>query len=123
MLYTDIEKTEIEERIESKIKDGEKKYGKDFKFIVLEILNLEKMLHPLQEQKSKSRLIPLARWNDYHDFPTVLALRQYKFRMDTNGFDEVIEHGGENGKTILIDEAKFFKWYIKNHPKNYSKQA
>ena len=98
----DIDKLEIEERINTKIKDGEKKYGKDFKFLVLEIINLEKMLHPEQKEEQQSRLIPLARWNDYHDFPTVSALRQYKFRMNFNGFDEVIEHGGENGNTILI---------------------
>ena len=41
--------------------------------------------------------------------------------MNFNGFDEVIEHGGENGNTILINENKFFKWYIKNHAKNCSK--
>ena len=105
----DIEKEEIEDRISQKIKEGEKLFGKDFKFLVLEILGLEKMIHPAEEPKE--RLIPLSKWNDYHDFPTVSALRQYKFRMNINGFRDVIEFGGENGKTILIKENKFFKWY------------
>ena len=118
----DFEKSEIQEKINEKIKDGVKKYGIDFKFLVLEIINLEKMLHPEKHEES-TRLIPLAKWNEYHDYPTIPALRQYKFRMDTNGFKDVIEFGGENGNTILINEKKFFKWYLKNSIKNRSKSA
>jgi len=116
----EIDKTEIENRIAEKLKEGEKKFGKEFKFLLLEILGLERMITPASApEEPKERLIPLAKWNDYHDFPTVSALRQYKFRMEINGFKEVIEFGGENGNTILIKENKFFKWYT-NHTKNCS---
>ena len=87
----DIDKLEIEERINTKIKDGEKKYGKDFKFLVLEIINLEKMLHPEQKEEQQSRLIPLVKWNEYHPDPSIKALRMLVFRKNENGFDKVIE--------------------------------
>lgn len=116
-----LDKKEIQELIEHKIKIAEKQYGKDVKFLVIEILGLEKMLAPEVEAK-KSRLIPLAEWNEYHPYPTVGALRQYKFYKDTNGFDKVLEYGGENGGRILINEDKFFEWQRqrKNKEKNVS---
>ena len=56
----EINKQEIQEIMNNKIKAGTKKYGKDFKYFVLEILSLEKMLNPTVKE---SRLIPLAKWN------------------------------------------------------------
>lgn len=108
----DFDKNYIQELIDNKIKDAEKTYGKHFKNVLIEIIGLEKMLTPVNQiqEPKKSRLIPLANWNDYHDFPTVSALRQYKFRSKTNGFEDVIEYGGENGNRILINEDKFFQW-------------
>lgn len=106
----DLDESEIKERINIKIQYGEKKYGKDFKFLVLDILNLEKMIMPQATIQKEKEPIPLARWNDYHDFPTVKALRQYYFNRAKNGFDYCIEYGGENGGTILINEDKYFTW-------------
>lgn len=103
-------KEEIKELIENKISDSEKKFGKEFKFALLEILNLEKMLNPTEAQEKQSRLIPLANWNKFHDYPTVGALRQYYFKREKNGFEDVIEYGGENAGRILIVEDKFFAW-------------
>lgn len=102
-------KEEIKELINNKISDSEKKFGKDFKFALLEILNLEKMLNPEKEEK-KSRVIELSKWNEYHPYPTVGALRQYYFKRKTNGFDSVVEYGGEKAGRILIIEDNFFEW-------------
>lgn len=103
-----IDKEEIQQIIDRKIKDGIKKYGKDFKSIILEIIGLEKML----EDKSNTfqhqpKLIPLAKWNEYHPDPSVKALRMLVFRKDENGFDDVIERRGHR---ILINEDKYFEW-------------
>lgn len=108
-----VESDYIQELIDSKIKSAEKTFGKDFKNALIEIISLEKMLNPVatQAEEKQVRLIPLAKWNNYHDFPTVSALRQYKFRSKLNGFEDVIEYGGENGNQILINENKFFVWY------------
>ena len=110
-------KEEIKELINNKLSDSEKKFGKDFKFALLEILNLEKMLNPEKEEK-KSRVIELSKWNEYHPYPTVGALRQYYFKKDKNGFAEVVEHGGENGGRILINEDKFFEWQASRKKSN-----
>ena len=111
----------IQEMINDKIQTAEKTFGKNFKNALIEILSLEKMLLPNNQEVKKSRLIPLAKWNDYHDFPTVSALRQYKFHSKTNGFDEVLEPGGENGNRILINEDKFFLWQKTKNSKIRSK--
>lgn len=103
-------KEEIKELIDNKIADSEKKFGKDFKFALLEILNLTSMLNPTESKEKQSRIIPLVKWNEYYDYPTVGALRQYYFKKEKNGFKDVIEYGGENAGRILINEDKFFAW-------------
>ena len=75
------------------------------------------MLNPEKEEK-KSRVIELSKWNEYHPYPTVGALRQYYFKKDKNGFAEVVEHGGENGGRILINEDKFFEWQASRKKSN-----
>ena len=100
-------KEEIQERIDLKIKDGVKKYGKDFKYIVLEIIGLEKLLQPEVVEQKEEKLITLVQWNDYHPDPSIPALRMLVFRKDENGFDDVIER---RGKRILINETKYFEW-------------
>lgn len=104
----DIDEKEIQEIISQKIKDGEKKYGKEFKFLVLEIIGLEKMITPAAvQEEQKSRLIPLVKWNEFHPDPSVNALRMLVFRKEQNGFNDVITRRGHR---ILIDEAKYFQW-------------
>ena len=61
------------------------------------------------------RLIPLAQWNDYHDWPTIGGLRHYAFMRHKNGFDKVLS---KVGKRLLIDEEKFFEWVRCNQKKN-----
>jgi hypothetical protein len=65
--------------------------------------------NPNQEENTNphTRLIPLTRWNDYHPFPTVPALRWMRFNGDKTGFNRCTL---KVGKRVLIDEAKFFNW-------------
>lgn len=105
----ELTKDEIQSALDEAIKDAENKFGPSIKFTIINIVGLLKMLYP-EQPKKQSRLIPLAKWNDYHDYPTVGALRQYYNRKEKNGFGFCIEAGGENGTRILINEDKFFEW-------------
>lgn len=110
-------KEEIQAIIDSELAAYTKKYGKDFRAAVLKIVALEQLISaPAPEQVEKERLIPLSKWNDYHPYPTVGALRQYYFYKDSNGFAEVCENGGMNGGRILIKEQSLFRW-IENRKK------
>ena len=60
-----------------------------------------------ESQTHHSRLIPLAKWDTYHPFPTVPALRWMRFNGDKTGFNNCIL---KVGKRVLIDETKFFQW-------------
>lgn len=111
-----IDKKEIEEQINRKIELGTKQFGKDFKFLVIEILSLEKMLNP--ETQRKSRLIPLSEWNNYYPYPTKGTLYQYHHNKEINGFDDCIEKGGNNCGRILINEDKFWKWHENRNKKD-----
>ena len=54
-----------------------------------------------------TRLIPLSKWNDYHDYPTVSALRHLVFFEEQNNFSKVLRR---LGKRIYICEKSFFDW-------------
>lgn len=56
---------------------------------------------------NKLELIPLSKWNDYFEYPTVGSLRQLVFYEHENGFGKVIRR---IGKRIYIKTADFFKW-------------
>lgn len=55
----------------------------------------------------ENRLIPVTKWNDFHMWPTLGAMRSLIFNRKTNGFDKVVK---KVQKRVLIDEAAFFKW-------------
>ena len=57
-------------------------------------------------------LIPLLRWNDYHDYPSLNELEHYVFNQKDIGLDQfnVVK---KLGKLVLIDEASFFEWMEK----------
>ena len=61
------------------------------------------MVNPLPN----TRLIPLAKWNNYHDHPTVSALRHLVFFEEQNGFNKVTRR---IGKRIYLCERSFFEW-------------
>lgn len=106
-----IDKVEIENMINMKIDNAQKKFGAEFKITLIEILSLEKMLAPKIESEEKNRLIPLTKWNDYHPDPSVKALRMLVFHKDTNGFDKVVERRGHR---VLINEQAYFEWQEQN---------
>lgn len=105
-----LNKEDIERLQEQKLKEAEKKFGQEFKMRLIEILALERQL-PAENIVKESRLIPLSKWNYYHDYPTVASLRQFYFYRNKNGFEYCIEPGGNNGGRIIINEDKFFEWH------------
>lgn len=56
---------------------------------------------------TSNRFIPLTKWGQYHDWPTIGSLRWMVFNADTNGFSQCLKRVG---KRIVIDEAAFFEW-------------
>lgn len=56
-----------------------------------------------------TRLIPAAKWDQFHPWPSVGALRFHVYNAPSNG---MAEHGVVKriGKRVLIDEAAFFRW-------------
>lgn len=57
------------------------------------------------QQKTSSRLIPVPKWNDYHDWPPQGGLRHLIFNADTNGFASAFKRVG---RRVLVDESAFF---------------
>lgn len=53
------------------------------------------------------RLIPAAKWNDFHPWPPIGGLRHLIFHEKSNGFDSVVIR---IGRAVLIDEEAFFDW-------------
>ena len=98
-----LEKEEIQEAIDEQIVLAEKKYGKEIKLTLINIISLLNMLNP---KVKESRLIPLAKWNDYHDYPKVGSLRQFHFH-NPDDFNKCVV---QNGKRVLLDENKVLNW-------------
>lgn len=67
-----------------------------------------------------TRLIPLSKWNDYHDYPTVPALRHLVFFEEQNNFSKVLRR---LGKRIYIDEKSFFEWVDEQNPQKPSQNT
>lgn len=59
------------------------------------------------QAQAKTRLIPVTKWGDYHQWPPIGGLRHLIFNEHTNGFSKVIRRCG---RRVLIDEAAFFQW-------------
>lgn len=59
---------------------------------------------------SQTRYIPVTKWNEYHEWPTLAAFRSLIFNKDENGLFMAIK---KVGKRILIDETAFFEWMKK----------
>ena len=56
---------------------------------------------------NKTRLIPVTKWNDYYNYPTIGGLRALIFNADKNGFTKVIRRIGSR---VLLNEQAFFDW-------------
>ena len=55
----------------------------------------------------RNRLIPVTKWHEHHDWPTIGGLRHLIEHADQNGFHKVIRRVG---RRILLDEGKWFAW-------------
>ena len=58
-------------------------------------------------ESNKFRLIPVTKWNNYYDYPTIGGLRALIFNAEKNGFNKVIRRIGSR---VLINEQAFFEW-------------
>lgn len=69
--------------------------------------------NPTGQSLAASRLIKLPQWNDYHEYPSIGSLRNMIHNYKFNGFGICIKRVG---RSIFIDEGKFFEW-INTNPK------
>lgn len=59
------------------------------------------------ETQTRRRLIPVTKWNEYYEFPTVPGLRWLIFNEKENGFSRCVRR---IGRRVAIDEAEYFRW-------------
>ena len=50
--------------------------------------------------ESRSRLIPVTKWNEHYEWPSIGGLRHLIFNAQYNGFDKVVRRCG---RRVLID--------------------
>lgn len=83
--------------------------------LAIELLNsnLQRFTSGLAAGSRSHELIPLPRWNDKHDWPSIAALRNIVFNENYNGAKIFIKR---IGRRIFIDEEKFFEW-ARSNPK------
>ncbi len=62
------------------------------------------------EVLTSTRLIPVNRWPQIHEWPPIGGLRHLIFNAHKNGFDKVVKRCG---RRVLIDERAFFEWVEK----------
>ena len=70
-------------------------------------VNTKKTSENSKTRETNQELIPLTKWNDYFDYPTIGTLRQLVYFEDTNGFSKVIRR---IGCRIYIKVSAFFEW-------------
>lgn len=58
-------------------------------------------------QDEKTRYIPIPKWPEHYDWPSISGLRHLIFYEQTNGFHKVVRRVG---RRVLIDEQAFFAW-------------
>lgn len=61
----------------------------------------------MKREFDHTKLIPVTKWADSHQWPPLGGLRHLIFNAHENGFDKVIRRVG---RRVLIDEQKFFAW-------------
>ena len=59
-------------------------------------------------EPSKNRLIPLARWHEYHNWPTEASLKFLIHKAKEKHFEDVFF---KTNNRIIIDEQKLFEWF------------
>ena len=58
-------------------------------------------------QNTTRKLIPVTKWNEHYEFPTVSGLRWLIFNEKENGFERCVRR---IGRRVAIDEAEYFRW-------------
>ena len=58
-------------------------------------------------ETQKPNLIPVPKWPEHHNYPSVSGMRWLIFHEKTNGFHKVVKRVG---RRVLIDEAAYFEW-------------
>lgn len=53
-----------------------------------------------------TRLIPITKWGEHHDWPPEGGLRHLRFHSETNGFKSAFK---KVGARVLVDETEFFR--------------
>lgn len=61
---------------------------------------------------NKIDLIPISKWNDFYQFPTIGAIRQYRF-YNINNFNNYVIR--KIGKRLYIKVSAFFEWIEANN--------
>jgi len=110
-----LDSNEVEKIIKNKIDYYCRVYGEQFKIALIEIMSLEKATYEALEAKQEEKLIPLSKWNEHYEHPSVGSLRQSYFHRHENGFDYCVEYGGDNGGRILINVDKYNEWRKSRH--------
>ena len=105
-------KEDTEELIKFEIENAEKMYGKPVKFLLLRVLALQKSL--CEESKKahaeQERYIEVTKWNEYHESPTVSALRNRINKSKQNGFDKYNVVHRQAGRVYIV-ENNYFRWF------------
>lgn len=81
-------------------------------------LNDQKEVEVESNSQPQKRLIPLTKWGQFHNWPTVGGLRALVFNSHNNGFDRCMRRVG---RRILIDEESFFDWINNPEKRTVSK--
>lgn len=69
--------------------------------------NKQKNNDGMVEESRQTRLIPVSKWNEFHEWPPVGGMRHLIFFRNENGFAKVLKRPN---RTWLIDEKAFFNW-------------
>ena len=67
-----------------------------------------------------TKLIPIPKWKEHHEWPTEAGLRSYILNSEFNGFNKVIKR--VSGR-ILIDENQFFDWVERKNRESNEKST
>ncbi len=66
---------------------------------------------PADSSLAANRMIPIAKWNDYHDWPTPGRFRWMLYMTHKTGADYFVRRAG---RRIVICEKSFFEWVNMN---------
>lgn len=90
--------------------------------LISAINNLKDAINTLSKQQIQyvhtDKLVPLAKWQHTHQWPTVSALRNIVYNKNYNGANSFVV---KIGRRVYIDQEKFFEW-AKSNPTTLSQR-